>query len=443
MLGALSGFVVMLLLVEAVESTQAQATRHTLQLIEDEAFPSVQLLDQIARDVQRERLLIDRHIFQSADADRERIERQIAQVRTDYAEKANRYLEIAMLPGEATLWSKLWSDVAATREPEDHALALSRRDFDSEAQRELEKMAPLFATIDRDAQELISMNQRAAENSVATLRLRHHNYTRSRLTLITGMLLVAVLGGAWVTRKVVRAQAGLARLNDELENRNRELDAFGGRIAHDLRGPLSTIGLAAEVLANSLPEAKTTTTTISRSVNRIGRLIDDLLLLSRVGTMPRTAARSDAIAGSLQEDLGRLVAEAQGKLRVDLGPAYVACSDALLRQVLWNLGENAVKYRRADVAPDLEIVGRVERGRYAIKVRDNGMGMSDEDRRRAFEPFYRGREVSSIPGTGLGLAIVRRIVEGCGGRVVVESEPARGTTFVIELPLASGVPSST
>jgi len=109
--------------------------------------------------------------------------------------------------------------------------------------------------------------------------------------------------------------------------------------------------------------------------------------------------------------------------------------------VLWNLGENAIKYRRPDVAPELSIVGRTDATRYAISVSDNGVGMTSEDARHAFEPFYRSDRTSSVPGTGLGLAIVRRIIEASGGSVSLSSEPGSGTTFVIMLALVREAPA--
>jgi signal transduction histidine kinase len=183
------------------------------------------------------------------------------------------------------------------------------------------------------------------------------------------------------------------------------------------------------------------TAAIRRAVAQIARLIDDLLALSRAGAMPRTAGRIELVASALREDLGRLVADAHGELHVDLEPAQVVCTEGLLRQALWNLGENAIKYRRPDVAPELEVAGRATPEHYTIRVSDNGVGMSADDARRAFEPFFRSAKTSSIAGTGLGLAIVRRIVEASGGRVSVDSTLGSGTTFVITLLLARGEPA--
>jgi signal transduction histidine kinase len=136
------------------------------------------------------------------------------------------------------------------------------------------------------------------------------------------------------------------------------------------------------------------------------------------------------------------VSEAGGTLRVDVQPAAIRCSDGLLRQALWNLGENAVKYRRPDVPPVIAVVGRATTTGYELRVSDNGLGMSAEDTCRAFEPFFRGKRTQDIAGTGLGLAIVRRIVEASGGTVVADSEPDHGTAITLRFALAPA-PDST
>jgi signal transduction histidine kinase len=131
------------------------------------------------------------------------------------------------------------------------------------------------------------------------------------------------------------------------------------------------------------------------------------------------------------------VKEAGGELLVDVEPARVRCSEGLLRQVLWNLGENAVKYRRHSVTPRIELVGRGAGATYQFRVSDNGAGMSAEDARRAFEPFYRGAQTGEAPGTGLGLAIVKRVIQAAGGALTVDSKPGQGSTFRFTLPLGT------
>jgi signal transduction histidine kinase len=132
------------------------------------------------------------------------------------------------------------------------------------------------------------------------------------------------------------------------------------------------------------------------------------------------------------------VKEVDGLLRMQIEPARVPCSEGLLREVLWNLGENAVKYRRPEVPLKLEMIGQATHQHYELRVSDNGAGMSSNDARQAFDPLFRGEQTrSATPGTGLGLAIVKRIVEAGGGTVTVDSHAGQGTLFVVRLPLAA------
>ena len=113
------------------------------------------------------------------------------------------------------------------------------------------------------------------------------------------------------------------------------------------------------------------------------------------------------------------------------------CNEGLLRQVLWNIGENAVKYRRTEVMLEIDVEGRIVGHNYQFRISDNGSGMSPEVVRHAFEPFFRAQEARATPGTGLGLSIVKRVIDVSGGTVSVTSEVGKGTTFVIGLPLGT------
>ncbi|MCU1276899.1 MAG: integral rane sensor signal transduction histidine kinase, partial [bacterium] len=145
---------------------------------------------------------------------------------------------------------------------------------------------------------------------------------------------------------------------------------------------------------------------------------------------PATAA-----AAVREEQAGR-VAAAQATLRVDVEPALVRAGEGLLIDVLSNLADNATKYARPEVAPEIEIVGRVCDRIYELSVADNGMGMSPDEARQAFTPFYRAMRASNTPGTGLGLSIVKRVAEANGGSVTLRSTLGRGTTLVLRLQLA-------
>src|SRR5262249_13868638 len=162
----------------------------------------------------------------------------------------------------------------------------------------------------------------------------------------------------------------------------------------------------------------------------------DLLALSRISTQTvGTICQMTDVATHAQEDLASKVEAVSGVLQIDMDPATIAANKGLIRQVLWNLGENAIKYRRQDVPLRLEITGRTTRDSYELTVSDNGSGMSPSVARQAFEPFFRGMETESAPGTGLGLSVVKRVVEVSGGTILVDSEVGRGTTFRIRFPI--------
>ncbi|HTR54698.1 MAG TPA: ATP-binding protein [Kofleriaceae bacterium] len=436
MVAAFALIAVMLGLLELLQWIEGRDTRANIEEIQDNALVSLRLVDRIGGDVARERILIGRHIFETQTQTMSDLEHQIDAVRADYEEAAREYSPFVTFPGEPYAWHELSSDIATAREELEPALALSRENRDAEATRIMTSVDPLYDRIAQDQAALVEINEAAAAHAVANVRHLQLRAMVVRLAVTAIVLLTVVVVGFWLTRAVIRGQRQLVEFNAALENRNRELDAFAGRVAHDLRGPLSTIGLAASMLAERAAEPVATTAIIERGVTQIANLIEDLLALSRIGSMPMAFAEVAPVARTLTAELEPLVTRVSGTLTVDLEPAEVACGEGLLRQALWNLGENAVKYRRVGVALVLELRGRIEGDRYVIRVSDNASGMSEEDARHAFEPFFRSDRTRSVPGTGLGLAIVRRIVEASGGNASLSSKLGDGTTFVLALPLA-------
>src|SRR5262249_13213374 len=159
-----------------------------------------------------------------------------------------------------------------------------------------------------------------------------------------------------------------------------------------------------------------------RGVRQMESIIADLLTLSRISAQaPDASCEAVNVAASAEEDLRPNVDAAGGMLEIDVAPATVSCSEGLLRQVLCNLGENAVKYHRTEVPLGIEIGGRVVAHDYEFIVSDNGKGMTPLEVHRAFEPFFRGEAEQATPGTGLGLSIVKRVVEANHGSVACES----------------------
>ncbi len=209
-------------------------------------------------------------------------------------------------------------------------------------------------------------------------------------------------------------------------------------MAHDLRGPLTTINLASARLERRLPEETLASERLRRAVELMEALIEDLLGLSRIGADEKLGSCDPStVAEQVRADLAARIESEGATLRLDVAHGQARGSEGLLRQALSNLVENAVKYRRPEVTPEVEVVGRPGGSDYTLRVSDNGLGMSPDEAARAFEPFYRAKRVPTTPGTGLGLSIVKRVVEASGGSILVQSQLGRGTTFVVTLPLTS------
>jgi signal transduction histidine kinase len=221
-----------------------------------------------------------------------------------------------------------------------------------------------------------------------------------------------------------------------LEARNRELDAFAGRVAHDIRATLTTMTLAMTPLARKVSMDDRAMQLLHRGSRKMEELVEDLLTLARVETLVRGRCDPATVVAQVAQDVAPRVEAEQGALRLSVAHADVACSEGLLREAVTNLIENAVKYHRPDVAPDVEVSGGTFDGGYDLRVSDNGMGMSEDEAEHAFEPFYRSARTRDRPGTGLGLSIVNRIAEASGGKLSVHSRLGQGSTFAVHLPLA-------
>ena len=218
---------------------------------------------------------------------------------------------------------------------------------------------------------------------------------------------------------------------------------FVATVSHDLRAPLTFMRGYATMLpmvGEMNPKQQEYLEKILVGIEQMSRLIEDLLNLGRIEAGVGLEEKSCHIGAIVVEAVDGLRARAAAKgltLRMEASePAPVIVGDStLLRQAVANLVENAVKYTPAggSVTVGLRTIGR----EVLVVVSDNGIGIAPEDQVRLFEKFYRirRRDVEETPGSGLGLAIVKSIVERHGGRVWVESEMNRGSTFTIALPV--------
>lgn len=431
---AFAALAVSCLLVTGFAFSQAWVLEQRASFLVEHAVNSSRLLSRMDHDLEHERILTLAHIGETRAKDMSNIGAEIARVDGDLSQAEREYRPWLLQQGERTMWESARADLAGARASMARALELSASNRDDEARVALEEAGARFRRISRTFGELIAFNDRESASvlaGIAAIRIRLLlSFAGVGLTLLLHIWLV----GRWSMREVAQREEEMALHSRALEARNRELDAFAGRVAHDLRGPLMAINLAAARLARA-PHEAAALEPLGRGIRRMQTLIDDLLALARV-EYERGSCEPTSLASQLRADFAERIEGERGSLRIDMGQARVGCSEGLLRQALCNLVENAVKYRRPEVAPQVEVLGAPAEDRYALRVRDNGIGMTTEEAARVFEPFFRAQQVRGLPGTGLGLSIVKRVVDACGGSIRVASRPGQGTSFELELPLA-------
>jgi signal transduction histidine kinase len=245
---------------------------------------------------------------------------------------------------------------------------------------------------------------------------------------------------AWRLNEDVRAE--LQRSNVKLGEAVKELEAFSYSVSHDLRAPLRSVDGFSRILLEDyereLPEqARSYLHSVSESAGQMGRLIDDLLNLARLGRQPvkkRRVAPGDLVRQCLEE----LRPEQDGRaVEITVGHLPVCEADpALLKQAFANLLGNALKFTRDREPARIEIGCHIDGGPPVYYVRDNGAGFDMKYEDKLFGVFQRLHRVEDFDGTGVGLAIVQRVVHRHGGRVWAEGEVDKGATFYLTLEAA-------
>ncbi len=232
--------------------------------------------------------------------------------------------------------------------------------------------------------------------------------------------------------------ASLERQRQELLRAER-LAAVGrisAQITHEIRNPLNAIGLNAELLAEEIEgggsaEARSLVAAISREVDRLNAVAEEYLRFARLPKPQLAREDLNEVLGALLEFLGPELAAAGVRLEKDLGPAVpaVLADEAQLRAAFLNLLRNS---REAMPAGGTVAVRtrRAEDGSAEVEVRDTGPGIPAADLTRIFDPFYSTKE----RGTGLGLPYALRVVQEHRGTLRCESQPGRGTVFLVRIP---------
>jgi signal transduction histidine kinase len=420
--------------------TESSASR-ARQLYRD-SLMSVELITRIARDLDQQHIFLDMHVLENEASGMAQVERELDRAAADLKEAKNAYSPLVELPGEEATWREAQRLIARFETTKAEVLALSTENRDAEARARMTRDFDDYSKLQRRIVALIAIERAGADGAMTRTRILQRINVIALLATGIVVLLVVLILGRRAIRRITSYEEQIEGYTGALEERNRELDAFAGRLAHDLLGPVASLKLSADLLswpegaAPALGGHQPARDRLRRSIEQMTTMIEDLLAFARADTAAKSAACDPAaVVAKVGDDfLVRFAGKAS--LHTQVEAARVAYREGLLRQVLWNLVENGVKYRKDDVDAEITISGHVNVSWYELRVSDNGSGVLPEDAPHIFEPLFRADPTRHIPGTGLGLSIVKRIVEAGGGRISLQSQPGHGTTFVLRLPLA-------
>jgi two-component system sensor histidine kinase/response regulator len=238
--------------------------------------------------------------------------------------------------------------------------------------------------------------------------------------------------------------AELQRRIKELTEINKELEGFSYSISHDLRAPLRSIRSFSQFLREHSEtgldcEGKDYLCRIERAAKYMDLLLLDLLQYSRLSSVEIELVSVD-LESAVRDVVSSIEQEVQDRnARIDVRQPLgsVLGHPATVRQVLYNLISNSLKFVRPNKSPLIEIWSEPQNGSVRVWVSDQGIGIAPQHHTKIFGLFQRLHSHETYPGTGVGLALVRKGVERMGGHLGLESQPSQGSRFWFELPAPS------
>jgi signal transduction histidine kinase len=362
---------------------------------------------------------------------------RIAEERRALAESAERYFALPIDPGEGELMDDIRLRLARLDRITDQILAAPEAAPRARDALHTELDAAR-AVIDADLASALDLNATLAYAASSVLR-------EVGGRLLPGAVLVQVASGVAavlalsVAYRVSRTEAALTE-RWLLQRKNAELEAFSGRVAHDVLSPLMTVSLAVGLAAQRLsgPGDEMLHTALGRAgsaLQRVRQMVSDLLEFARTAALPAPGVRTEVapLVETLVDDLQPLAAEAGVELALtSASRRSVPCAAGILSSILSNLIQNAIRYTGTELDRHVQVRAVDAGPEVLFEVEDTGPGIPAEDRERVFEPFVRRSEVGV--GLGLGLATVKRLAESHGGHVGMRSAEGHGSLFWVTLP---------
>jgi PAS domain S-box-containing protein len=243
-------------------------------------------------------------------------------------------------------------------------------------------------------------------------------------------------------QRLEESQAELSEALDKERQLNEIKSRFVSMASHEFRTPLSSVLSSASLLAKyttteQQPNRDRHINRIKESVKHLNDLLEDFLSLGKLDEGKVGAVFSEfnlpvAVQDTI-DDMKGIVKEGQQILYDHDGKSLVNSDKKLLRNILINLISNAVKFSENNAT--IQVSSAVEDGEAIISVRDQGIGISEEDQAHLFSSFFRGKNALNIQGTGLGLHIVKRYADLMGGTLHLQSKLGAGTTITLRIPI--------
>ncbi|MBD1395657.1 hybrid sensor histidine kinase/response regulator [Pontibacter sp. JH31] len=234
----------------------------------------------------------------------------------------------------------------------------------------------------------------------------------------------------------------VAERTRELTRVNKDLDNFVYTASHDLKAPINNIeGLVValkETLQSEQPDQAELTAIMGMIQHAIGRFKNTLIDLTEVAKVqyeeeaPKESVQFEEILKDVKLNIKDLINRYDARIQTDFTAApNIVFSRKNLRSIVYNLVSNAIKYSSPERMPEIEISSFYSAGFTVFRVRDNGLGLREEDKQKVFGMFKRLH--THVEGTGVGMAIVQRIVENYDGKIELDSELGKGTEFRVYL----------
>lgn len=330
------------------------------------------------------------------------------------------------------------------------------RELDSLGQARIHYLNKLIRTNDEQgetaAKELIQAglgkhlmdlySQKSTE--MASLTIKKNNKNKAELarmlfkdleiTIAVGLIAILLILSLFVY--FFRSQRKIAEYNEQLEERNKELQQFSYIASHDLKEPLRMVknflGLLEKKYKGRLDnKADTYIHYAVDGAKRMQLLIDDLLEYSRVGRSESQKEKVDfgTILNEVQKNLSALIAQHEAVIHIDSKLPEVSVFRLEIIRAFQNLISNAIKFHKPGIPPEIHISCVRKKSGWLFSVKDNGMGIPEQKRKEVFNVFSRLHSNENYPGTGIGLAISKKIIERHGGKIWVESQYDHGSIF--------------